>query len=422
MEEQETEIGTGDCPSVLQTPTCLHHDVHDGIESDGTWKEVWVARLGRVQEDDVQAILLQLDTIAKSPLHAIAGQLQPLLELAARSHDLGELPSEELRMLVRYTTHVLNRLPQVFGPRFGFDAVQIAAITEDLGRNRFSGMLIPRYEQDWGHESVMMPAENGKSHVIDLILMPGQDSVREVNLLSYPWLGHELAHNLLFRHDTTFCDDVSRQLDKDVQRLKVGAIADRGTAHSKATRILEEFVRFWSPTLDHKNWAHEIAADCIALWIFGPAYLACFEDALDNTSLNPYELTQSHPPYFVRANALLVGAHLLGWNDAALRRRIAAWADSKWRDSKSNRLLSLARPELTSMCVSAALQTCQALQLAKCTRDGLNAMLGTSARRPPEFGLNLILEAYVMFEECGERAYLAWQAPAVQQLADTVTL
>jgi hypothetical protein len=49
-------------------------------------------------------------------------------------------------------------------------------------------------------------------------------------------------------------------------------------------------------------------------------------------------------------------------------------------------------------------------------------MLGTSARRPPEFGVNLVLEAYVMFEECGEQAYLAWQAPAVRQLADTVTL
>jgi hypothetical protein len=381
-----------------------------------------VARLGRTPGDDLQPILMELQAVANSPLNAIAAQLQPLLDLAVRSRDSGDLPNQELRELLRYTTHVLNRLPQLFGPRFGFDAVQIATITEDLGRDLFSGMLIPRYEQNWGHESVMMPAENGKSHVIDLILMPGKDRVRDVNLLSYPWLGHELAHNLLFRHDTTFCDDVSRQLDKDVQRLKVGAIADRGTAHTKATRILEEFVRFWTPTLDHKNWAHEIAADCIALWIFGPAYLACFEDVLDNASLNPYELTQSHPPYFVRANALLDGARLLGWNDAALRRRIAGWADSKWRDSKSNRLLSLAKPELTSVCVSAALQTCQILQLANCTCEGLNAMLGTSARRPPEFGVKLVLEAYVMFKECGEQAYLDWQAPAVQQLADTVTL
>ena len=144
---------------------------------------------------------------------------------------------------------------------------------------------------------------------------------------------------------------------------------------------------------------------------------------LDNASLNPYELTQSHPPYVVRANALVEGARLLGWNDAALRRRIAGWNDSKWHDSKSNRLRSLASPELTSACVSAALQTCQILQLAKCTCEGLNTMLETTGdHRPPEFGVNLVLEAYVIFEESGEQAYLDWQAPAVQQLADTVTL
>jgi hypothetical protein len=382
-----------------------------------------MARLGGAREDDLQPILMHLQAVAKSPLHPIAAQLQSLLDLAVRSHDSGALPSEELQKLVRYTSHVLNRLPQVFGPRFGFDAVQINAVTGDLGRDRFSGMLIPRYEQDWGHESVMMPAENGKSHVIDLILMSGQDRLRDVNLLLYPWLGHELAHNLLFRYDTVFRDDVSRQIDKAVQKLKVGAIADRGTAHSKATRILEEFIQFWTPTLDHKNWAHEIAADCIALWIFGPAYLACFEDVLDNESLNPYELTQSHPPYVVRGNALLEGAGLLGWNGTALRKRIAGWADSKWRESKTNRLRSLAKPELIGACVSAAFQTCQDLRLAKCTGDGLNRILETCGTGHfPDFGVHLVLAAYVMFEERGEQGYLEWQAPVVQSLADTVTL
>jgi hypothetical protein len=99
---------------------------------------------------------------------------------------------------------------------------------------------------------------------------------------------------------TAFRGDVSQEMEKVVQKLKVGAIADRGTAQSKAIQNIEEFVRFWTPTLDHKNWAHEIAADCIALWIFGPAYLACFEDVLDNESChNPAtadrDLRRHHP-------------------------------------------------------------------------------------------------------------------------------
>jgi hypothetical protein len=241
-----------------------------------------MARLSQTRAGEVQPVLERLTAVATTPLKEIAVQLHCLLKPAALAHEAGILPDGEFRELVHYADYVLNRLPQAFGTRFHFDAIQIAAIAEDVGRDRFSGMLIPRYEQDWGHESVMMPAENGSSHVIDLILMPGDDGVRDINLLSYPWLGHELAHNLLFRHGTTFADDVSQELKNVVQRLKISSIADRGAAHAKATRLVDQFIQLWTPTPDHKNWAHEIAADCVALWIFGPAYIACFEDLLDD--------------------------------------------------------------------------------------------------------------------------------------------
>jgi hypothetical protein len=65
------------------------------------------------------------------------GSTATLLDSAVRSRDSGGLPSEELQQLVRYTSHVLHRLPQVFGPRFGFDAVQINAITGGPGIRPF---------------------------------------------------------------------------------------------------------------------------------------------------------------------------------------------------------------------------------------------------------------------------------------------
>jgi len=382
-----------------------------------------MARLGQTRGGEIQPVLKRLEAVATSPLRQIATQLQCLLNPAALAYEAGLLPVDEFRELVRYADYVLSRLPQGFGTRFHFDAIQIAAIADDVGRDRFSGMLIPRYERDWGHESVMMPAENGSSHVIDLILMPGDEGVSHINLLSYPWLGHELAHNLLFRHDTTLSGDVSHELKKVVQRLKISSIADRGAAHAKATRLVDQFMLLWTPTPDHKNWAHEIAADCVALWIFGPAYMACFEDLLEDPLLNPYELTQSHPPYSVRANAILEGAQILNWNDSRIQKAVAAWPVSKWRDAKSNQIRSLASPELTSACVKAAFKICQTLGLARCTAERLDEILrGHGPDHTPEFGVNLVLEAYVAFEKTGDQAYRQWQENVVRELAENVAI
>jgi hypothetical protein len=57
--------------------------------------------------------------------------------------------------------------------------------------------------------------------------------------------------------------------------------------------------------------------DVIALWTAGPAYLATFQDTLEDEELNPYQVGQSHPPYEVRANALIDASKRLGWEDAA---------------------------------------------------------------------------------------------------------
>lgn len=61
-------------------------------------------------------------------------------------------------------------------------------------------------------------------------------------------------------------------------------------------------MRFRTSTPDHKNWVHEIAADLIALLIFGAAYLACFEDVLEDAALNPYGVAPE--PSAVRMHSL----------------------------------------------------------------------------------------------------------------------
>jgi hypothetical protein len=385
-----------------------------------------MARLKERQGQDLDSLLARLDRLSTSPLSAIPAELRPLLEMAQKSYGDGQLPMEAVGQLAGYTSHLLARLPSMFGPRFGFDAALIASVAEESGAGvGFSRMLVPRYEREWGHESLMMPGERGKSHVIDLILIPGRDDVGDVDLLSYPWLGHELAHNILFRHDGTFRATVTGVLDKEIQKLKLGAMADKGPADAKARRIGEEFIRFWTPTPDHRNWSHELAADLISLWIFGAAYLACFEDLLDNPSLNPYQLTQSHPAYFVRARALVEGARLLGWDDevTGLDRRAEGWAHSKWRQSRTNRSRALASADLTKACVDAVFSTCQILGLTKCTPDTLDAVSRNfSGNNSPNFGISLVLEAYLVFRQRGEQGFVGWQSAVVSELADSVTL
>jgi hypothetical protein len=385
-----------------------------------------MARLKGRRGQELDPLLARLDRLSTSPLSAIPAELRPLLEMAQKSCGAGQLPTETAGQLAGYTSHLLARLPNMFGPRFGFDAALIASVAEECGAGvGFSRMLIRRYEREWGHESLMMPGEGGRSHVIDLILMPGRDDVGDVDLLSYPWLGHELAHNILFRHDGVFRGAVSDVLDNEIQKLKLGAMADKGPADAKARRIGEEFIQFWTPTPDHRNWSHELAADLIALWIFGAAYLACFEDLLDNPSLNPYQLTQSHPAYFVRARALVEGARILGWDDqvAGLGRRAEGWAHSKWRQSRTNRFRALASADLTKACVGAVFSTCQALTLRKCTPNALDVVSrNLSGNNSPNFGINLVLEAYLVFRQRGEQGFVGWQSTVVGELADSVTL
>ena len=326
---------------------------------------------------------------------------------------------------MKYCCAIAARLPQTFGTRFGFDAALIAAITEETGPlAAFSGMVIPRYDPGWGHQSLMMPSEGGSCHVIDLILMPGGDDTRDIDLLSYPWIGHELAHNLLFRHDQAFRETVSACLEKEVRRLKLGGMSDKGSADAKRRRLIDEVVQFWTPTPDHRNWPHEIAADLFALWILGPAYLASFEDLLEDKNLNPYHLTQSHPPYALRADALLKGAEVMGWKGLTgqLTKQVGSWTSSNWRNSRTNRFRALSSPDLTRECVDAALSMCRELAIPRCTPALLDTASSNVEYDQFEFGTRLLLQAYSVFRQRGQSGYLSWQSTAVQALAQSVTL
>src|SRR6266849_5614928 len=137
--------------------------------------------------------------------------------------------------------------------RFWFDAGLIRAMSADWsGKKLFSPMIVPCYETQWGYARLPMPlseafsgASEHRAHVIDLIFLPKADDLRHVALLDYPWIAHELAHNLMFRYDNLLIPLISPAVIAAVRQRRLAAIADRGGARAASQKVLDEFIRFW---------------------------------------------------------------------------------------------------------------------------------------------------------------------------------
>ena len=260
--------------------------------------------------------------------------------------------------------------------------------------------------------------------MIDLIILPGEDQLDDVDLLSYPLLAHELGHYLLLRDDSSLRNAFSPCLAKRVRSLKLASMADKGAARTKAQAIINELESLWTPSADHSNWAHELAIDLVALWTCGPAYLACFEDTVEHQQ--PYHITQDHPPYAVRLEALVHCARKLGFDEYCngLEKLRANWAKSQTDGGKNNRFLALADRQIIDACSRAALELCEALRLSKCTPSTLatitRSTLATITRSDGifgELGVPLLLYAWHMFQHKDERAFQGWQRATVSWLA-----
>src|SRR5258708_27075845 len=107
-----------------------------------------------------------------------------------------------------------------------------------------------------------------------MIRRPPRSTLFPYTTLFRSWMCHELAHNLFYYNDTLFVDSFKKTLDDFLGTLRLRAIADQGSARSKSHAMIDRIAQFWEPALTHKNWAHEMAMDIVALWTCGPAFLA----------------------------------------------------------------------------------------------------------------------------------------------------
>lgn len=391
-----------------------------------TKKEMKVARRTRDKHDRLsQAFERVSRRLDKTPLSCLGSKLQEFVQDVQNGLQAGQVTQEQANKLADYLEGFIERLPQSFGDRFRFDAGMIAAIAEEwnAGGTQLSTMLLPRPSAEWGHQSVAMPTYSEQAaHVIDLILVPGEDNLDDIDLLAYPFLGHEMGHNALFKHEAVFSDAFEKQLQQHVNAMLRQSLADRGTAKVKAKEIIEQTRKVWSATPNHFNWAHEIAVDLIALWTCGPAYLATFNDVLDDPQVDPYQVGQSHPPYEVRARALIQAAKELGWSTQChnLSEAIQKWSRSDWHRGKNNQYAALASPSVVATCADISLKTCEALRLPKCTPTTVEALDQKLSRSETlDLGSELILAAWIVREKSDEPAYVEWEKAVIRaHLAD----
>ena len=276
-----------------------------------------MARRNRDRQDQLGKLLVQVQRrFANTPLIVIGDNLANIISDVQRSIQAGGISPEDAERVAAYVASVLDSMPSSFGDRFSFDAQLIHSLAGEYsqGAARFSGMLVPKPSQAWGHETVPMPSfDSETTNAIDVIHLPGDDNPEDIDLLDYAFVCHELGHNILFRDGDAFITAFGQELDAVLAAIQRQAIGIRGSSKQVADATAKQVRGYWTPTADQYNWAHEIAVDVISLWLSGPAYLAAIQDVMEADDLNPYQLGQSHPPYEIRAKALIDAAARLGW-------------------------------------------------------------------------------------------------------------
>lgn len=241
----------------------------------------------RAPKDNPFAPLLpKLTGLSGSPLSAVADRLRKDIEDLQATLAAGLLSSDEALAAARLHDVIVKSLPHSFGERFLFDSAMVQALVDQWSRPscRLPTLIVPIYHTEWAHASLFpLGRDRENMDVIHLLYIEGTDDIGDVDLLSYSWMCHELAHNLLFRYDAGLIAQFHPVLNQRANALHLSALSDQGSVKTQARQLVEEVVQVWSLSGDQRNWAHELAADLIALWTCGPAYLTAFQEAAEDS-------------------------------------------------------------------------------------------------------------------------------------------
>jgi hypothetical protein len=333
-------------------------------------------------------------------------------------------PWIQLSQLLTLYEKVLTREP---AERFGVDAWLISDLAASMsnGPVKLSSTIYPIYTGEWGHSvlSFVWPREE-RVHAVYGITLPGKDFLSEIKLLEYPWLCHEMGHNLLARCPGSFFLKFHRLALNFFRRMERKGLADSAEARQRASKRLAVIKSAWTPTVMQRDWVHEIIVDIISLWVCGPAFIAAFNDVIEHPTLNPFEANSTHPPYELRTKLVMEVGSDLGWKREveALEKKLHNWSNSPKKNSRTNEYLSLINNDLVGGAVELALSGCKQWQLPLCTVQTLeDVRKWLDSGAPVTSTLALIIAAGMKWDQDAAN-YSIWQRDTVLQLASEIIL
>ena len=167
----------------------------------------------QVRQNNTGNLLAEIERLKDSPLSSIFAELHTGLACIQAAYRAGNCSQLQVDSFRNQAHAVAQLMPKNFTDRFDFDAQMIGTLQTSWNgsKQRLSQLIIPVSGDTWAHQRVVFPVKpvdlmQGMAVFINVVYIPGDDELGSVDLLNYPFLCHELAHNLFF-----FDDSFSRQ-------------------------------------------------------------------------------------------------------------------------------------------------------------------------------------------------------------------
>lgn len=320
--------------------------------------------------------------------------LEQLIQLMIES-----VSSKDSQLSITYFENIINSLPtreEVLSDRFIFDSLFLNelknSIFNDIEIN--SKQLIPKYSDNWGYVD---------AKGVNLIHIKHGD----LNLLEYTWIMHEIGH-FYFNINTQVISDIQSIIDNYIKDNKFQILSLKGAMKQTLQSTIDVKTIYWYPTLNQKNWSHEILMDIFGFFVCGKSYIDTFIEFLQESGSDPYFLNQEHPPYDTRLQALMITSQKCSVDiDFNTIETIKNKWDKKFQ--KSNEFEFYSDKYLINDLVDYSISTFRENKIPFCN-DVISLIENKIIKnRNIHLGYSTLIEANIIYNTKGHDEYIKWQ-------------
>lgn len=167
------------------------------------------------------------DLFADPSLGIFRENFEKWIQQRAAAIDVGH--SGDFSELERLFAKYESLMPTKPSRRFHLDAWLISNLASSWsnGTVQLPGAIVPLYGKEWSWHALPWAGFRGEAyHVPFAITFPGSDILSDIDLLSYPWLSHELGHGLFAKCSPTFIHSFGAAVEEKCRVLRRKAFAD----------------------------------------------------------------------------------------------------------------------------------------------------------------------------------------------------